>query len=105
MAWWQTLDYPRVAKSAELAGRTFVLDPDRPPERTQFPGMQMVFVKEIVSGQVGMTYKVMVTEQDISKAIDAMINKKTFKFLKVAGKDFASILKNPLSSSSVSRAK
>lgn len=75
-SWYQK--YPHSNRAVSLIDIELELT-DIPPEDTQFSGMKMLIVAQKGSLK---RWKVMVTEQDISKAVDLYIGEGCFTFRK-----------------------
>lgn len=90
-AWWRI--YPKSTFGKDLVNRRLVLDPERPPEETSFPGMRSVFVKQVNERDSAywQIWKVMMTESDIATAIQCMEQKKTFTFGMAKGAKYPSV--------------
>lgn len=91
-AWWLHEKFPKSVASTYLIGESLVLDPETPPEDTTFSGMKAVIVRKVNPKEDPKNwdkYKVLMTERDISTAIEAMLHKKTFTFDREKGDKYA----------------
>lgn len=72
--------YPKTKRSDDLIGTPLMLLAEYPPQDTQFGGMKTLILE--LKGDNTKRFRVMMTTQDIDKAVELYVNNGVFTFAK-----------------------